>query len=232
MGLDCVTDTTPESPPQLVVTRCKSCDAALGTPRRSSDDSGQRLSPRRILYQCQYGDVAHLVTSPEASVSPDRCSVASEPPVSLNHGSDDSLPGLCVKSKSTDSILSTCPGTTHTFSDASLDDTTAHSSVTSTPVTRHNSMTHLGASHLHQRSASAVQLWEHQHSVVDASLHHYCSVPDTALTQDPSLERLPVAGGEHRVEPVVLQSLPSPSQSILQQFSVQNHFSNVTQVLM
>ena len=214
------------SPPQLVVTRCKSCDAALGTSRRSSDDSGQRLSPRRILYQCQYGgDTARPVTSPQSSsVSPDRCSVASEPPVSLSHRSDDdSLPGLCVKSKSTDSILSTCVMMTQTFGDASLDDVT---SVTSTPVTRHSSMTHLGACHLHQRSASAVQLWEHERcDGGDASLHHYSSVPDTA--HDASLDRL-----DHQVEPVVLQGLPSPSQSILQQFSVQNHFSSVTQVLM
>ena len=226
-SLDRVSDTSVESIPQ----RCKSCDASLLRVSRRFSDTGQ-LSPPKSLTQCRHSDI-QLMTSLDESVPLDRCSVASEP-TSLNSQLSDSSPRLSVKSKSTDSILSSRP-TPPLFSDASDGDTVTRPCSTSTPVPHHFSMTHLNVCRHHQRSSSAAELGEQLHH--DASLRHQCSAPADALTQhcDVSLVLVPASpdtSGCDQVEPPVLLCLPAPSQSILRQFSVQNHFSKVTQVLM
>ena len=226
-----------ESTSQQMLTHCKSCDVSLRTSRRFSD-TGQQLSPPKTLTQCQHSDM-ELLTSLDESVTLDRCSSVESEPMSLNCQSSDSLPRLSVKSKSTDSVLN-CPTATQTFSDMSQGDTMTHPCATSTPVPHHFSMTHLNVRHRHQRSSSAVELRECQYCGANTSLRHQCNAPDPTLTQhcDVSLVLLPASpdvsgfSDDHQTEPPVLQCLPSPSQSVLLQFSVQNHFSKVTQVLM
>ena len=226
-----------ESTSQQMLTHCKSCDVSLRTSRRFSD-TGQQLSPPKTLTQCQHSDM-ELLTSLDESVTLDRCSSVASEPMSLNCQSSDSLPRLSVKSKSTDSVLN-CPTATQTFSDMSQGDMMTHPCATSTPVPHHFSMTHLNVRHRHQRSSSAVELRECQYCGANTSLRHQCSAPDPTLTQhcDVSLVLLPASpdvsgfSDDHQTEPPVLQCLPPPSQSVLRQFSVQNHFSKVTQVLM
>ena len=227
-SLDTVSDTSVESIPQ----RCKSCDASLRVSRHFSDTC--QLSPPKSLTQCRHSDI-QLMTSLDESVPLDRCSVASEP-MSLNIQLSDSSPRLSVKSKSTGSILSSRL-TPPLFNDALDDDTVTRPCSTSTPVPHHFSMTHLNVCRHHQRSSSAVELGEQLHHDSTASLHHQCSAPADASMQhcDVSLVLVPASpdiSGCDQVEPPVLQCLPPQSQRILRQFSVQNHFPKVTQVLM
>jgi len=227
-SLDTVSDTSVESIPQ----RCKSCDASLRVSRHFSDTC--QLSPPKSLTQCRHSDI-QLMTSLDESVPLDRCSVASEP-MSLNIQLSDSSPRLSVKSKSTGSILSSRL-TPPLFNDALDDDTVTRPCSSSMPVPHHFSMTHLNVCRHHQRSSSAVELGEQLHHDSTASLHHQCSAPADASMQhcDVSLVLVPASpdiSGCDQVEPPVLQCLPPQSQRILRQFSVQNHFPKVTQVLM